>query len=120
MPTATTSKLAGIDLTGAAITAPAYIISPLEQAGSDVVNMLTIILRPSGDSVRDNVRIRQIYGTLIAYPGADRFAFHVFEGSKGYLIEFPNFTTGVCPDLLSRLRLFVANEHLRLEPLTFQ
>jgi hypothetical protein len=82
--------------------------------------MLTIYLRPSEDKVRDNLRIRQIYGTLIAFPGKDRFAFHVFERGHGYLIEFPNFTTGLCPDLLNRLKAFIPGEMLRVEPITFQ
>jgi DNA polymerase-3 subunit alpha len=104
----------------AAIVSPTYIVAPLDHTGGDTVNILTITLRPTGDSVRDNVRIRQIYGTLIAYPGSDRFAFQVFERGKGYLIEFPNFTTGVCPELLARLKLFVSPEHCQVEPIRFQ
>jgi DNA polymerase-3 subunit alpha len=77
-------------------------------------------LRPSGDNLRDNVRLRQIYGTLITYPGKDRFAFQVFEGGRGYRIEFPNFTTSLCPELLERLKQLVPPENLRIEPLTFQ
>jgi len=104
----------------AAIASPTYIVAPMDHTGGDNVNILTITLRPTGDSVRDNVRIRQIYGTLIAYPGDDRFAFQVFERGTGYLIEFPNFSTGVCPELLARLKLFVSSEHCRVEPIRFQ
>ena len=82
--------------------------------------MITVILRPSGDKVRDNLRIRQIYGTLIAYPGKDRFAFQVFERGRGYLIEFPNFTTGLCAELVKRLKIFIPEGNLRIEPITFQ
>lgn len=99
---------------------PAYIVSPLAPEQGDRIQMLTIILRPSTDKIRDNLRIRQIYGTLISYPGKDRFAFHVFEHGRGYLIEFPNFTTGLCPELLNRLKAFVPAEQLRIEPITFQ
>jgi DNA polymerase-3 subunit alpha len=77
-------------------------------------------LRSGQDKVRDNLRIRQIYGTLITYPGKDRFAFHVFERSRGYLIEYPNFTTQVCPELLSRLKSFIPADQLRVEEITFQ
>ncbi len=90
---------------------PPYILPPTLPKEAENVRMITIVLRPSGDNLRDNVRLRQIYGTLITYPGKDRFAFHVFEGGRGYRIEFPNFTTGLCPELL---------ENLRIEPLTFQ
>jgi DNA polymerase-3 subunit alpha len=97
-----------------------YILSPITQTESDSVQMITIILRSSQDKARDNLRIRQIYGTLIAYPGKDRFAFHVFERGHGYLIEFPNFTTQVCPDLLNRLKAFLPQDQLRIEAITFQ
>jgi DNA polymerase-3 subunit alpha len=118
-PLGSSAETNEIEKINPALPSPAYIVSPLDNTGGEAVTMLTIILRPSGDHVRDNVRIRQIYGTLIAYPGNDRFAFQVFERSKGYLIEFPNFTTGVCPDLLSRLKVFVPADQLRVEPITF-
>jgi DNA polymerase-3 subunit alpha len=99
---------------------PAYLIAPSTSTESDQVKMITIILRSSQDKVRDNLRIRQIYGTLFTYPGKDRFAFHVFERNRGYLIEFPNFTTQVCPELLSRLKTFIPTDQLRVEEITFQ
>ncbi|HZD56056.1 MAG TPA: DNA polymerase III subunit alpha [Anaerolineales bacterium] len=104
------------------VTAPLfpYVLSSLPLAEGEAVQMITVVLRPSGDKVRDNLRIRQIYGTLITYPGKDRFAFQVFERGRGYLIEFPNFTTGLCAELLSRLKTFVPDENLRIEPITFQ
>ena len=99
---------------------PAFLVAPLTSQESDKVKMITIILRSSQDKVRDNLRIRQIYGTLITYPGKDRFAFHVFERSRGYLIEFPNFTTQVCPELLNRLKTFLPADEVRVEEITFQ
>jgi DNA polymerase-3 subunit alpha len=99
---------------------PAYLVTTPAATDSDKVKMITIILRSSHDKVRDNLRIRQIYGTLITYPGKDRFAFHVFERSHGYLIEFPNFTTRVCPELLSRLKSFIHSDEVRVEDITFQ
>jgi DNA polymerase-3 subunit alpha len=99
---------------------PPLIVPPQTSTETDAMQMITIILRTGQDKARDNLRIRQIYGTLIAYPGKDRFAFHVFERGRGYLIEFPNFTTQVCPELLSRLRKFIPADELRIEPITFQ
>jgi DNA polymerase-3 subunit alpha len=98
---------------------PPYLVPPYPSDG-EAVYMLTILLRPSRDKVRDNIRIRQIYGTLITYPGKDRFAFQVFERGRGYLIEFPNFTTGLCPELINRLKAFIPAEQVRIEPITFQ
>jgi hypothetical protein len=99
---------------------PSFLVAPSTSPESEKVKMVTIILRSTQDKVRDNLRIRQIYGTLIAYPGKDRFAFHVFERSRGYLIEFPNFTTRVCPELLSRLKPFILADEVRVEEITFQ
>jgi DNA polymerase-3 subunit alpha len=99
---------------------PPFLVSPTPATDAEAVRMLTIYLRPSEDKVRDNLRIRQIYGTLIAFPGKDRFAFHVFERGRGYLIEFPNFTTGLCPDLLNRLKAFIPGDQLRVEAILFQ
>lgn len=99
---------------------PPYILPPASLKEAEDVRMITIVLRPSGDNLRDNVRLRQIYGTLITYPGKDRFAFQVYEGGRGYRIEFPNFTTNLCPELLERLKQLVPPENLRTEPLTFQ
>ena len=97
-----------------------YMLNSLPLADGETMQMITVILRPSGDKVRDNLRIRQIYGTLIAYPGKDRFAFQVFERGRGYLIEFPNFTTGLCAELVKRLKIFIPEGNLRIEPITFQ
>jgi DNA polymerase-3 subunit alpha len=101
-------------------TLPPLITTPPPEAESDAVYMITINLRSSHDKVRDNLRIRQIYGTLITYPGKDRFAFHVFERGHGYLIEFPNFTTKLCPDLLNRLKAFIPADQVRVERIRFQ
>jgi DNA polymerase-3 subunit alpha len=82
--------------------------------------MITIVLRSTGDKTRDVLRMRRIYGIASTYPGEDRLAFQVFERGRGYLVEFPNFTTGWCPELVSRLTFLVGSENLRVEPITFQ
>ena len=96
-----------------------YIISPtpaVDEGGP--IHMITVVMRPSADKVRDNLRIRQAYGTLISYPGNDRFALQVFERGRGYLVEFPNFTTGLCPELVARLGDLVGADNVRVETLT--
>jgi len=84
------------------------------------VRMVTVMLRPTGDKLRDNLRMRQAYGALISYPGSDRFAFMVHERGRSYQIEFPNFTIGLNPELLSRLQRLVGVENVLVENLTFQ
>jgi len=96
-----------------------YLVSPsLPVDFSEAIHMITVVMRTCGDKVRDNLRLRQAYGTLISYPGNDKFAFQVFEGGRGYLIEFPNFTTGLCAELLTRLQEIVGNDNVRVEPIT--
>ncbi len=89
-----------------------------EEGGS--VYMLTVILRSSGDKARDVLRLRRIHGMITSFPGRDRFGFHVFEKGRGYLLEFPNFTVGVCPELIGRLGQVVGQENLRVDTITFQ
>jgi DNA polymerase-3 subunit alpha len=82
--------------------------------------MVTIILRPTGDADRDIRRISRLHGTFISFPGKDRFAFQVFEDGKGHLIEFPNDTTRVCAEMMKKVRDFVDEENIRVEPITYQ
>jgi DNA polymerase-3 subunit alpha len=99
-----------------------YLVPPITMVEEDdgTVRMLTIALRSTGDKTRDVLRLRRIHGMITSYPGNDRFAFHVFERGRGYLLEFPNFTAGLNPELLERLRSLVGAENLRLETITFQ
>ncbi|MCI0521112.1 MAG: DNA polymerase III subunit alpha [Chloroflexi bacterium] len=97
-----------------------YLVSPIAQPESGKVQMVTVVLRASEDRTRDFLRMRRIHGIVMSYPGNDRFAFHVFEKGRGYLVEFPNFTTGYCPELQARLAALVGAENVRIEPITFQ
>jgi DNA polymerase-3 subunit alpha len=97
-----------------------YLVPPVVNREEGAVRMLTIVLRSTGDKTRDVLRLRRIHGIVTSYPGGDRFAFHVFEFGRGYLIEFPNNTVGVCPELLNRLAALIGGDNVRLEPITFQ
>ncbi|MBI2331278.1 MAG: DNA polymerase III subunit alpha, partial [Chloroflexi bacterium] len=76
---------------------------------------ITILLRPTGDRDRDKRRIKTLYGTLISYHGRDKFSFQIFENGKGHLIDFPNDTTRICPELLERLKKLMGEENWRRE-----
>jgi DNA polymerase-3 subunit alpha len=81
---------------------------------------MTIFLRPSGDSDRDRRRIKNVYGILISSHGKDRFQFQVFESGKGHLIDFPNDSTRITPDMLDRLKKLLGEENWRIEEITYQ
>lgn len=93
--------------------------SPLQDKDEDAVYMATVVLRPRSDKMRDNLRIRQVYGTFISYPGKDRFAFQIFEGERGHLIEFPEATTNLNDELFSRLQKIVGKENIQIEKITY-
>jgi hypothetical protein len=82
--------------------------------------LITVFLRPSGDNDRDRRRIKNVYGILISAHGKDRFQFQVFENGKGHLIDFPNDTTRIVPDMLDRLKKLIGEESWRVEEITYQ
>ena len=96
------------------------IVPPITGESSEDVHMITIILRPLADKARDKLLLRRIFGIMISTPGNDRFAFHIFEKGRGHLLEFPNLTTGLCPDLIGQINDLVGNENVRIEPIRFQ
>jgi DNA polymerase-3 subunit alpha len=100
---------------------PPYLVPPTAKSSeADTVHMITVILRATGDKTRDVLRLRRIHGIITSYPGNDRFAFHVFEQGRGYLLEFPNVTIGICPELLGRLTSLTGGDNIRVEKITFQ
>jgi len=100
---------------------PSFILppTPSEDTGKKV-NMMTVIVRCSGDKARDELKIRRLYGLLTSYPGNDRFAFHVFENGRGFLLEFPNCTVGICSELKTRISQLVNPENIRIDSIYFQ
>jgi len=98
-------------------TAPPYILPPTEAYAGQELHMITVILRPGMDKVRDNLRLRQCYGILISYSGHDRFALQIFERTRGYRIEFPNYTTMFCAELVARLGSIVGADNIIVEAL---
>jgi hypothetical protein len=98
-------------------TSPPYILPPAEAYAGQELRMITVILRPGVDKVRDNLRLRQCYGILISYSGHDRFALQIFERTRGYRIEFPNYTTTFCAELVARLGSIVGADNVIVEPL---
>ncbi len=81
---------------------------------------ITIMLRPTGDKERDKRRIKTLYGTLISHHGRDKFSFQIFENGNGHLIDFPNDTTRIGPELFERLKKLMGEEGWRVEPIMFQ
>ena len=66
---------------------------------------------------RDVRRLRMVYGRLRSFPGRDRFAFLIHEGSRQYQLEFPNDSTGISPQLVQKLAELVGEENIYIQPL---
>ncbi|MEW6287648.1 MAG: DNA polymerase III subunit alpha [Chloroflexota bacterium] len=81
---------------------------------------ITVNLRASGNKEADRRQIKTIYGTLISFHGRDKFSFQIFENGGRHLIDFPNDTTRICPELLQRLRKLLGGENWQVDEITFQ
>jgi DNA polymerase III subunit alpha len=95
-------------------------VPPARLEEDHLPQILTVLLRPSGDPQRDIRRISRLHGTFISYPGKDRFAFLIFEEGHSHLIEFPNDTTHLCADLMNKIKNAVGEDDLRVEPISYQ
>jgi DNA polymerase-3 subunit alpha len=96
------------------------LVPPLAPDTNENIRMITVILRPRRDKVRDKLLLRRIFGLMISQPGHDRFALHIFESGRGHLLEFPNLTTCITPELIERITILVGADNIRVEPITFQ
>jgi DNA polymerase-3 subunit alpha len=99
--------------------APPPLVEPAPDDGLPP-RLLTVFLRPSADPDRDRRRIKNVYGILISHHGKDRFQFQIFENGRGHLIDFPNDTTRIAPEMLERLKKLMGDETWRIEEITFQ
>jgi len=90
--------------------------APGRAAGRDPL-MITLVLESTGDGKRDARRMRRVYGLLTSYPGTDRFAFHVYESSRRFHLEFPNSTTGYSSELQAQLERLLGEGRVRVERL---
>lgn len=97
-----------------------YIPLAKEEDKDHPPKQITVNLRSSGDKEEDRRRIKTIYGTLISFHGRDRFSFQIFENGGRHLIDFPNDTTRICPELFQRLLKLMGEESWRVEEITFQ
>jgi hypothetical protein len=84
------------------------------------LSLVKVFLRSTGDRKRDSLRMRRVYGLLTSYHGSDRFAVYVFEGSQRYHLEFPNDSTGYCPELHSQLLDLLGDANVQIEQLRLQ
>lgn len=91
-----------------------------ETLPSDAPRLITIILRSSGEIQKDVLKMRCIQGTLVSFPGNDKFAFQIYEDGMSCNLEFPNESTGVCKELVDRLARLIGLDSLHITPIKIQ
>jgi hypothetical protein len=74
-----------------------------------------IILHATGDKTRDVRRLRRIHGALVSNPGQDHFSFQVFENNRSFVLDFPNESTGLTPQLITYLVEQAGEGNLRIQ-----
>jgi len=112
----------GVDELRSSLAMPAapFYTSPLLQNAaleSSEPRMITVLMRSTNDRDRDMRRLLRAHGILISFPGHDRFAFQIYEGSRYYQLEFPSSTTGITPLLVQKLVVAVGEENVRIDPI---
>ena len=99
------------------------VANPLTETGPQEESeprMITVILRSTQDKERDVRRLKRIYGILQSYPGQDKFTFLVFERGRRFLLDFPNDTTGICPELLRKLITLIGEGNVSIDKIKLQ
>ena len=98
---------------------PPVILSPVDslnpREGASTRQLITVILKDSGQKERDVRRMKRIHGLLNSYPGDDRYCFLVFESGHQHLLDFPNSTTAANRELLNKLVELVGQENVQIE-----
>jgi hypothetical protein len=78
--------------------------------------MLTVVLRSNfNEEDRGMMRMKRVLGLLRSYPGNDKFGLMIFENGRRIDIEFPNDTTGYCPELMRRLKDMVGEDNIQIK-----
>jgi DNA polymerase-3 subunit alpha len=113
--------------TGVPFVPVSYILPPANFAGPNDFEkkdtqprMVTVVLRPTGDKPRDVRRLKNVHGLLHSFPGKDHFSFMLFERGRYFMVEFPNETTGLNPELVHKLITLVGEENVKIEPIKVQ
>lgn len=88
-------------------------------AESALPRNLTITLRSTNNKEKDKRLIKTIYGTFISFYGKDKFSYSIFADGTYHLIDFPNDTTRICPELVIRLHN-ILNPEEKLEIKDFE
>ncbi len=94
---------------------PRTLLTPSAPESEHPPRLITVSIKTNGSLERDKRRLGNIHGVLISFPGRDKFSLQIYEGDKGHLIDFPNYNTRICDEMLERLKTVLGNEDWRIE-----
>ncbi|NTW44482.1 MAG: hypothetical protein HGB14_08630, partial [Anaerolineaceae bacterium] len=95
---------------------PLEVFSFQKDTDKSELHMITVVLRSNFNEADQGVlRMKRVVGLLRSYPGKDRFGVLIFERGKHFRFEFPNDTTGFCPELMWKLQKLVGEENVQFE-----
>ena len=75
---------------------------------------LRVTIQRTLDGRSDAKRVGDAHRLLLSFPGKDRFVFYVTGGNGSYELDFPNDTTLICDELLTRLRSLLGPQAVHL------
>jgi DNA polymerase-3 subunit alpha len=88
----------------------------VRKPGKDEYRMLTVVLRSNfNEEDRGMMRMKRVLGLLRSYPGNDKFGLMIFENGRRVDIEFPNDSTGYCPELMRRLKDMLGEDYIQIK-----
>jgi DNA polymerase-3 subunit alpha len=94
------------------------IINPRAQNQGNQV--ITLVLRTSEDKQRDIRRLKKVQGFLLSHPGSDHFQVEVIDGGQVTVMDFPNSSTCISPELLQQLEEMLGTGNVRVHPVVLQ
>jgi len=95
---------------------PLEVFSIQKDTDKTELHMITVVLRSNFNEADQGVlRMKRVVGLLRSYPGKDRFGVLIFERGKHFRFEFPNDSTGYCPELMKKLQNLVGEDNVQIE-----
>ena len=74
--------------------------------------------RSENNNVQIHERVLDARGEFVT--GLTQTDIQIFEDGRGHLIDFPNNTTRICPEMLEKLKKLMGEESWRVDEITFQ
>ncbi len=80
------------------------------------LKMITVIVRANyNEGDNGALKMKRVVGVLRSFPGKDRFELLVIEKGNHFQFDFPNDTTGYCPELMRRLYKWVGEDNIQVK-----